>query len=234
MHLSYEGGELDLFSRARNWKAYWSREIRPYVAGRILEVGGGIGANLAFLLDDTVQSVWVIEPDPDLLARLRGAPGPELPEKARLIAGTLSTLEPGHLFDAVLYLDVLEHIEDHRGELERAGRILAPGGRLIVLAPAHSFLFSPFDRQIGHHRRYSRQSLAALQPPGLHLVLLRYLDSAGLLASLANKVLLRQALPTPAQIGVWDRFLVPVSRLLDPLLGYRVGKSVLAVWRKEN
>ena len=59
-----------------------------------------------------------------------------------------------------------------------------------------------------------------------------YLDAVGLLASLCNRLLLRQQMPTSRQIQVWDRFLVPLSRWVDPLLGYRLGKSIVGVWRK--
>jgi len=60
---------------------------------------------------------------------------------------------------------------------------------------------------------------------------MRYLDSAGLLASLGNRLLLRQAMPSAAQLRIWDSCLVPVSRGLDRLLGYRLGKSILGVWQ---
>jgi hypothetical protein len=41
------------------------------------------------------------------------------------------------------------------------------------------------------------------------------LDCAGFLASLANKILLSAALPSEKQIAVWDKLLVPISRILD-------------------
>jgi len=46
--------------------------------------------------------------------------------------------------------------------------------------------------------------------------------------------LLQQSMPTPHQIRLWDRFLVPPSRVVDPLLGYRVGKTILGVWRRPD
>jgi hypothetical protein len=39
-------------------------------------------------------------------------------------------------------------------------------------------------------------------------------------------------MPNQAQITVWDRFMFPISRLADPLLGYTLGKSVLGIWCK--
>ena len=104
------------------------------------------------------------------------------------------------------------------------------GGHIVVLSPAHPFLFTPFDSAIGHFRRYTRDSLRQAAPPQLALRKLIYLDSAGMLASLGNRLLLRSAMPTEKQILAWDRFLVPISRVLDPLLDGRAGKSVLGVW----
>ena len=61
---------------------------------------------------------------------------------------------------------------------------------------------------------------------------LRYLDSLGLIASTANLLLLRQSMPTIEQLGFWDRWMVPVSQVLDPCFGYNIGKSIVAVWAK--
>jgi hypothetical protein len=52
------------------------------------------------------------------------------------------------------------------------------------------------------------------------------------MASLANRALLRQALPSSRQIAVWDRVMIPASRVLDPLLAYSFGRSVLAVYER--
>ena len=150
-----------------------------------------------------------------------------------MVVGTLEDLDPQLRFDSVLYVDVLEHVENDAREIARASQRLAPSGRLIVLAPAHQWLYSPFDAAIGHHRRYSKRSLLALMPPHLRGVRLVYLDAVGLLASVANRWALRQAEPTRDQILFWDRVLVRLSRRLDPLIGYRAGKSILGVWQRQ-
>jgi hypothetical protein len=146
--------------------------------------------------------------------------------------GTTADVNPRSRFDTILYIDVLEHIEDDRAEVARAGELLAPGGTLIVLSPAFQQLYSEFDQSVGHYRRYTRASLAAVMPPSLHRVRLRYLDSVGFLASLSNRALLRQALPSRRQIAVWDRVMIPASRALDPLLARAFGRSVLAVYER--
>jgi hypothetical protein len=42
------------------------------------------------------------------------------------------------------------------------------------------------------------------------------LDSAGVFASLANRLLLRSAEPSAKQIAFWDKILMRTSRALDP------------------
>ena len=229
----YVGSELDLFAEARRWKDYWSRDLARWVRGDVLDVGAGLGATArVFARHAGVESYVALEPDADLVARMQAdvADG-GFPLRFEAIAGTIASLAPSRRFDSILYIDVLEHIADDRGELDRARAHLAPGGRILVLAPAHRFLYSPFDSAIGHERRYDRQTLRAAVPPGLEVERMHYLDSVGMLASLANRLLLRSAMPTRGQIALWDRWMVPTSRWLDPATGHRLGKSLVAVLR---
>jgi SAM-dependent methyltransferase len=232
MSYRYVGAELELFAAAANWKAYMAAVLGRFVAGRVLEVGAGLGSNIARLVNPQVEDWTSLEPDPDLARsigeRVRAG---GLPPTCRVVAGTIASVAAAARFDTILYLDVLEHIADDRAELVRAGRHLAPRGNLVVLAPAHRFLFSRFDAAIGHYRRYDRASLSALTPPGTRLEICLMLDSAGFFASLANRAVLAAALPSPRQIAVWDKFLVPISRRLDRATGHNFGKTVVAVWR---
>ena len=231
---SYRGGELDIFEHAVRWKRYWADSIAAYLGGRCLEVGAGRGNNTALLFERVRAPDWVcVEPDAELRRELRARLDRQGLAEVRVEAALPEQSSPER-FDTILYIDVLEHIEDDRGELRRAAELLAPGGHLIVVAPAHAFLFSEFDASIGHHRRYSLAALRDRTPPGCELVAASYLDSAGILASLANRLLLRQSLPTRSQIETWDRFLVPVSRWLDRLSFGRLGKSVRAIWKRSG
>jgi len=225
----YAGSELELFEQARNWKAYFRRVIEPYLQGSVLEVGAGLGANTREFANLDFDHWTCLEPDSALLEQIRVGVPPL--DRHDLALGTLDSLDPARRFDAILYIDVLEHIEDDFRELREAAKRLAAGGALIVLAPAHSWLFTPFDRAIGHYRRYDKESLEAVAPRGLRIEKLIYLDSVGLLASLGNRLVLNSSMPTSAQIQTWDRLLVPCSRVLDPLLAGTVGKSVVGVWR---
>jgi len=230
---SYVGSELEVFQHARRWKAYYASGLRRFVAGDVLEVGAGLGATCRFLCDGRQRSWTCLEPDQRLYdvlaASLKTQP---LAAPARAVLGTVASLPADEQFDSILYVDVLEHIQDDRAELVASAARLRSRGYLVVLAPAHQTLYSPFDEAIGHFRRYDKGSLLAAAPLDLQLVSAYYLDAVGVAASLANRLLLRSSMPTPAQIKLWDGVLVPVSRVVDPILRYSVGKSVVAIWTR--
>lgn len=228
MKFRYVGNELDTFSIATNWKRYLSCILRPYLCGDILEVGAGKGTTTTALFNQDVTRWVCLEPDKALGDSIRSIPNVH----CEVLSLVLANYNAPDCFDAVLYIDVLEHIEKDRAELEMAYARLNDGGYLVVLAPAHQYLFSPFDASIGHYRRYSTASLIGLGPHGAEVVRCIYLDSMGFFLSLANRVLLRVSAPTKKQIMFWDRGIVPMSRMTDRLLRFRFGKSVLAVWRK--
>lgn len=232
MTAAYIGSELELFQAATRWKSYVAQVLRPFVAGRVLEIGAGIGVNIRYLYNQRVAEWTSVEPDPSLACRIAEAIAVDSLPACNVVVGTADAVADTAAYETILYIDVLEHIADDRGELERVSRHLAAGGNLVVLAPAHQFLFSPFDQAIGHFRRYNRRSLTALRPGNCRLRACVMLDAAGLLASLGNAVLLKSAMPSPQQIQVWDRLLVPLSRALDRLTGYRIGKTVVAVWTR--
>jgi hypothetical protein len=235
MNLRYPGSELELFAGATNWKSYVAELLSPYLGETVLDVGAGIGGHVPFLCRREVREWVCLEPDERLVSQItHRIENGELPAACRVVTGTLEALVGCALFSTVLYLDVLEHIADDRAEMEKAASKVADGGCLIVLAPAHQFLFSSFDSAIGHYRRYSIATLRRLAPSECQLLFCRMLDSAGFFASLANRLLLRSANPTRAQVQVWDSALVPISRRLDRRLGYRFGKSILALWKKTS
>ena len=229
----YVGSELDLFASAVHWKEYFRRQIVPYLGDQVLEVGAGLGGTTQVLCRERHERWVCLEPDPQLADRLRREVAEKrLPDFCEVIVGTLNDQLLEDRFDSILYIDVLEHIETDKQEMIQAAQRLKPGGYVIALSPAHQWLFTPFDRSIGHCRRYSQASFKAITPPGMQVAWIGYLDSIGFFASLTNKLLLKQAMPTPRQIAFWDRVLVRCSEWIDPCLRYGAGKSVLAIWQK--
>ena len=235
---SYIGGELELFENAVHWKRYWGSCISPYLEGDVLEVGAGLGGSTRELLGRSKVRSWdCLEPDPQLSKQIRERVADcAQVEKITVMTSYLDEIMQSKVesYDAVLYLDVIEHIEQDDEELMRARSVLKPGGFLIILVPAHKLLFSEFDQSIGHFRRYNRKRLSQALPLGMEIKKFRYLDCVGLAASLANKLLLKQSLPAKAQIEFWDRWMVRTSRILDPVCGFHLGKSLLCICEKER
>lgn len=230
---SYTGEELILFREALNWKRYFSSFITPYIDSKVLEAGAGLAANTS-LLNDNHPTEWILlEPDKNMIALLTEKEAAhQLPSNCKIIMGTIAQLAQDKKFNTIIYIDVLEHIEDDRKEIQMAANLLLPGGRLIILAPAFNFLFSPFDKAIGHYRRYRKGSLKKIVPDYFSTVRLHYLDSAGFLMSMCNRLLLRQKYPTQKQIAFWDRYVISLSRILDKITFYSVGKTILGIWEK--
>lgn len=231
----YVGNELDVFAHAVNWKSYFRSYLSAYITGDVLEVGAGIGTTTRILCDGSQKSWTCLEPDPSLVKRLaRAAEDEPFALPVQITTGTLEDLPADLQFDTLLYIDVLEHIENDKEEMARAATRLRPGGMLMVLCPAHQALYTTFDKVIGHYRRYNKAMFRAVAPAGMVQEKLIYLDSVGLMLSAANRLLLRSGSPTIGQIKLWDRVFVRGSRFLDPLLANSVGKSVVGVWRKAS
>jgi protein-L-isoaspartate O-methyltransferase len=228
----YIGTELELFAQAQNWKAYIKQYLQKYIQGNVLEVGAGIGSNTGLLYNPQCQQWLCLEPDRHLFTSLQMTISSLCLPNCQAKNGTITLLEQSQKFDAILYLDVLEHILDDRKEVLQVLEHLTIGGYLIILCPAHQWLFSPFDTAVGHYRRYNKNSLRSLMPNNLQIVDLVYLDCIGLLANLGNRLLLKQSKPNPTQIKIWDRYMVSLSRICDRLIGYSVGKSVILIGKK--
>ena len=236
MKKQYTGSELELFSKAVNWKKYFSSRIRPYLKGKILEVGAGQGGTTEIFSETVRDNEWFcLEPDKELYKKLLSLKAKNKAlSKSKTINGTLKDVPTKYRFDSILYIDVIEHIENASKELQLAQEYLTEDGFLIILVPSHNFLYSPFDESIGHLLRYNKKSLKAVIPKALHKVNLSYIDSAGLLASTMNKLVLKQNIPTEKQILFWDNNLIKISKSLDKILFFSIGKSLIGVWQKKK
>jgi hypothetical protein len=231
----YSGTELELFEKATNWKSYITSQFKQNISGRVLEVGTGIGAFIPWLMNPNVTQWTCLEPDIKFGELLRQKYSKEISEgKLEVKTGYLKDIPESEKYDTILYLDVLEHIEDDHREMELSFQRLKSNGSIIVLAPALQFLYNEFDKNIGHYRRYNHQSLKCLTPKESKLESIRYFDSAGFMLSLGNKWFLKQSQPKLEQIMFWDKVIVPVSKVVDKMTAHAFGKNIVAIWKKTN
>ncbi len=229
---TYIGEELTLFKNAVNWKKYWLDSISEFIGGDVLEVGAGIGINTHLILQHQpdIKSIICLEPDPSLADQILGnIEGNH--EKVTVLNQYLKDLSEDVKFDSIVYIDVLEHIQRDAAELRQAQLHLKEGGFLIVLVPAYNSLYSPFDKAVGHYRRYNKKMLNQAVPKDLVNHKLFYLDSVGVLASVANKLFLKQQYPTLEQVRKWDHWIIPVSKIMDKVVFNLFGKSLIGIWK---
>lgn len=234
---SYEGqpwNELDGAAVATRWKTYFAGKIKEYLGESVLEVGAGLGVNILYLWGPRQKRWTSLEPDPQLVNRIPETLAAQpWADRVETHLGMLLDLPPVPAYDSILYIDVLEHIEHDGEELNETQKRLNPGGNIIVLSPACPFVYTGFDKSLGHYRRYNKASLKACSPAGAKLQRLFHLDSIGLFASVANKLVLHQsAPPSVSQILFWDRYLVTASMIIDRLIGFQAGKTIVAIWTK--
>ena len=144
---------------------------------------------------------------------------------------TTTTDVPGDLFDAVVYINVLEHIEHDGAELALATSLLRPGGRVLIVVPAHQWLYAKVDRLTGHFRRYSKKSLLTVtRDNGLQIESMRYFDSVGLVPYLVLYKWLRSTATTGTSATIYSRVIMPISYLIYRVFrGRLIGKNLIAV-----
>jgi 2-polyprenyl-3-methyl-5-hydroxy-6-metoxy-1,4-benzoquinol methylase len=216
-------------SRARNYFAWQARLVLPELGRRVLEIGCGIG-NFTELLTDR-EAVIAIDAETDCIAlvqsRCPSAHAVALDASSESLRD-LARFQP----DSAVLLNVLEHIEDDSGTLQRIASILPARGRIVLLAPAFPSLYGPIDRNLGHHRRYSRSGIRQLaRAAGLEIQKLRYVNAIGFLGWWTNAHLLRRTAQSEAQIHWFDRLVPAISRL-ESILPPPFGQSLFAVLEK--
>lgn len=227
--------DLKLLNQARNYRQWLWDKVRPHVGDRVLEIGAGIGNYSEHLLDRPY--LLLSDYDPKYVSRLseRWAK----PGRVEVMLLDLADVRENQIelvrsrsIDTVVCLNVLEHIQDDAGVVERLARGLASGGRLVFVHPAHRFLFSALDRIYGHHRRYDRSDAARLAKAGrLEVEVAEHFNVVGVAGWWWNHRLLGKKSLPPAQTVAFDR-LVPFVRKLDPVGFGRLGLSLLMVLRK--
>lgn len=223
---------LQLMSEMEGFNQWMFDSIRPYIGQRVLEAGAGIGNFTGRLLDRELVVALELERDRVDRLRVRFADYPNIhPEVGDLAHPSLLRLASYH-FDTVICLNVLEHIERDRDALTYMQGVLAPGGRLLLLVPAHPGLYSSLDRELGHYRRYREADLQALlEEVGYQVERCFYINLFGVFGWWFNGRVLKRDLLPRGQLGLYER-LSPVFRHTEEALGRRWGLSVVFVARK--
>lgn len=242
-----ESSQLAGADELRHWwmrtrLLYLDRALGPEAARgplSVLDAGCGTGGNLRYLRRESPLSPRI--------ARLTGFdsawPAGSRPEWLGAQDAVSSSEQEAAArgpFDALLAMDVLEHVDDDLGTLRRWAGRLKPGGLAFITVPAFPALWSYHDELLLHKRRYTLGSLLELaREAGLKPVRARYGFGFLFPPAYVLRVLLggRRAgrgstdlhMPAP-----WVNGLLSLAGRLEVALGgcRRLGTSVVASFRK--
>lgn len=215
---------LEVMRKADKYNRWILSFLRPHLRGKILEIGAGIG-NFSKLLSDFGE-VTAIDFNKDYISEL----------KKQNINAFWGDIEKGeykfsksYRFDTIISLNVLEHIKEDQKSLVNAHKLLNPGGKLLLLTPAHRQAYSVLDKNLGHYRRYTKKSLAKkIKSVGFEVKDVRYLNLIGLLGwYVSGKIMGKDQLST-SQLKIFDIVSTPLL-MLEKLVRLPLGLSVFVV-----
>jgi SAM-dependent methyltransferase len=216
---------LEAMAEAHRYNAFLVELVEQALGAptRCLDFGAGDGLMTRLVAARGLRPACV-EPDARLAARLTASGFTVWADIAECPVAT---------FDGIYTLNVLEHIEDDVAALRGLRNCLIPGGRLFIYVPAFPVLYSRMDRLVGHFRRYRRHELASkLEAAGFVVERVAYADSLGFFAALAYRLLSTGTGElTPSSVALYDRWVFPLSRMLDGVVDRWFGKNLLAVAR---
>jgi SAM-dependent methyltransferase len=214
-------------AEANNYLDWLDQLCQPYLGNRCLELGSGHGdlterfARDGRRVDATDVSASFLELLSERFADTENIAVAEL---------DVSTLSVEDEYDSIVMMNVLEHIEDDADALRRLRGALTPSGRLIVYVPAFMLLYSRFDREIGHYRRYRKRPLVDLfERTGFRVVDARYVNSVGALGWFVYCRMLGRKSSDQLTVSACDRVVVPIVRRVEQRFPPPFGLSVLVV-----
>jgi SAM-dependent methyltransferase len=222
---------LAIMQAAPRYNRWQFRRIAPYLGRRVCEVGAGIGNMSALIAGSGPEQLVLTDLDPAYreVLQSRFAESPNVAIEHLLLPdhSARSRFERYQL-DTVVALNVVEHISEDVEALKSMAGMLQPGGRAIVLVPAFQQLFGTLDRELGHARRYTRQSLThSMNQAGFRVERAFYFNLVGTLGWWVNARIRKVARIPIQQLRMFDA-LVPLLEL-ENLVPLPLGQSVIAV-----
>ena len=223
---------LDAIERAPKFNRWMYESVKPWLGKRVAELGCGRGNLSNFFRQH--ETVMLTDYRDDYLDPLREKWGmkrnltfAKLDMSQREDYSVLTKFAP----DSVVFLNVLEHIEDDRAVLKNLFDHVPAGCRLAILVPFGMSLYSEFDKELGHFRRYEKGELEGkMREAGFDVEHQFYFNKAGKLAWFVANTLGKRKSLTPLQLRIYN-FLTPAFRVWDKIAP-GTGLSTVAICRK--
>ncbi len=226
--INYPGWELIYFDKANNFRNYQQNLIKEYIKGRVAEVGPGNGTN-ANLYHQLSYQLDLYEPTKKLSNNLKKKF--KLKKNIKILNKKFSLKK--NFYDTIIYFDVIEHIKNYENEIYNAYKSLKKNGHLIIMVPAFQFLYSQFDKDIDHVKRFNKDDFKKIfQKRKINNHKMFYYDSVGFFLSLVSKITSKDYKKNfGLKIKIWDK-LISISKIIDMLFFFNIGKSLLVIIKK--
>lgn len=234
---------LGAMESAPNYHTWLLDEFKPFMGENIVEVGSGTGSITKKLLENDIKKLFSIEPSELVYQQLINSIATSLKEvnssiKFKGINSFLSDsidMLKHEKIDTFIYINVLEHIEDDNLELSFINSVLDKGGKLLIFVPALQWLYGTHDLNVGHFRRYYKKDLQSkVEKAGFKVLKNNYFDFLGIFPWwIAFKVLKIKHL-NHGQSKVYDKFIVPLERIVETKISPMIGKNLILVAEKIN
>jgi len=224
----YDGHDLEALADLPRYQSWILSHFRRHLSGHVLEYGAGIG-NVARMVRPWARRLTLVEPALNLLPKLSARFAGDADVEIRGATIEDHTAEqPDGSFDAVMLINVLEHVADDAAALRQFHRIVRRDGHLLLFVPAMPALYSKMDERLCHYRRYRKGELmAAVAAAGFQIKHCRYFDAVGALAWWLTFTLGGKVEFDPRLAGIFDSVVVPIMRPLETALPPPCGKNLI-------
>ena len=225
---------LDAMERAPKFNHLMYESVKPWLGQRVVELGVGRGNLSRFIRrhEHVLLTDYRLDYLRELQQKWRHCADLQIAKLDMTLAGDYEQLR-AFSPDSIVFLNVLEHIEDDQAVLANLHNVAPLSCRLVILVQPNPKLYSDFDRQLGHFRRYSAGELELkMQRAGWTVERQFFFNKFGVFAWYLANTLGRQKALTPFQLSVYN-FLTPLFRILDRILPMK-GLSTVVVARKDS
>ncbi len=234
-----EGADtLQILAKADLFNNWMYETIKPFVRGRVLEIGSGIGNISKFFVEAGFEI---------MLTDLREVYCQHLEEEFSskpnvLGVATIDLTDPDFdtnyadylgSFDTVFAMNVVEHIYDDALATANCHKLLRKDGHIIILVPAFQWLYNAFDNALEHYRRYNKARLNTLLTSNkFEIIHSQYFNAAGILGWFVSGKLMKNDTIPEGQMQLYNK-LVPIFKLIDRIIFRSFGLSVVSVGVKK-
>jgi 2-polyprenyl-3-methyl-5-hydroxy-6-metoxy-1,4-benzoquinol methylase len=232
----YAGKDLEAMSFAVNYHKWILEEFRPFLGKKLVEVGAGTGSFSEMLIEEKPNNLALVEPSEMFgfleknISRIKTSANVDYYNSIFSAAAADLSEKP----DTIIYVNVLEHIEDDLGELKKVYETLERGGHCLIFVPALMSLYGAFDAKVGHFRRYTKSELEEkAKSAGFRIVKSKYFDFVGIFPWYIKYKLLKLDSLNTGAVTAYDKFAVPLTKQFERLIKFPLGKNLLTILKKQ-